>query len=123
MLDLKVYAHRQQRALQTPSDKVYSPSTPAFAAQPCSQTAGPNETAWRLDTHHGDAQAADPLQSVCGVDLREVLNGCQHGGEDAEEIGPGLGVLRPGVDEVEAQDRGEDGVQNRNGRHGQRRAV
>ncbi len=123
MHDLKVAAHDEQGALQTAGDEIYAPRTPGFAAQSCGQTAGPDKTARCLDAHHGYAQTTDSFQPVGGVYLREVLNRSEHGGEDAEEVGPSLSVFGPGVHKEEAQDGDDDGVDDTEGGHDQGGAV
>lgn len=91
--NLVVYPHPQQHPLQAPRNHIHAPSTPALAPQPRRQTGRPHEAARRLDAHHGQAQAANSLEAERRVELGEVLDACQDGGEDAEGVGPGLEVV------------------------------
>lgn len=116
-------AHHEQRPLQAPRDDVYPPRAPTLWPQSCGQAGGPDEAARRLDAHHRDAQACHPLQRIGRPDLREVLDECQDGGDDAEKVGPSLQQVGSRRDEDDGdQGRGE-GVDDAYPGHDHRRLV
>lgn len=63
-----------------------------------------------MDAHHGDAKRSDAAESQGGVDLGEVLDGGEEGGEDAAEVGPCLEGRRAGVADGEGGDEHDGGV-------------
>ena len=93
LMNLVVNAHSQQHALQAPGNHIQPPNAPAFAPQSRRQTPCPYKTAGRLDAHHRDAQAADSLEAEGRVELGEVLDAGEDGGDDSQGVGPGLEVL------------------------------
>ncbi len=121
--DLKVDAHDEEAALQAAGHDVDTPRTPAFCSQSRGKTRGPDEAARRLDAHHGDAETAHLLEREGGVDLREVLDRGQHGGEDPEEVCPRLEGARVHQDEVERENECDDPVHEADDGHDQRRTY
>lgn len=85
----KVDRHHQQRTLQASCDDQHTPYTPTGPSLARSQATRPDKTARRLDAHHRDTQAPHTAQPERGIDLREVLNGCEDGRQDTEEVRPG----------------------------------
>lgn len=91
--------HDQQRSLQNTSNTVHEPSTPSLPADPQPQTESKNEGSRHLNEHACDTQGQDLLGFPSGVKLRNVLNGRENCGEDAEEVCPAEKVRRQAIEE------------------------
>lgn len=87
-LILVIDSEAQEDALHRGRQDEDAPRAPAVPAQSGKEAAGEEEATWSLDAHHWDAQAADLLEHVGGIDLRNVLDGRKRGCHDAESIGP-----------------------------------
>jgi len=120
---LKNNAHEQQGSLQAASNQVYTPGTPAFLAKSRRQTCSKYHTTRCLDAHHGNTQAAHPLEHVGRVDLRKVLDRSKDCCKYPKEVCPSLQVVWTRNHEVRGDDEYHDGVKDGDSGHCEGSAV
>ena len=94
--------------MQAAREDKKSPCTPACGAQSGIQAGSKDEASGGLDAHHGYGEAPCFLEGPRHVYLGNVLNGSQDGGEQAQEVCPGLDMGGQRVDENDRANQRED---------------